>query len=264
MASSSSTYTLGMTYSQPLNLTTREMRRHLEGYAGGYYYGGSGGGGTSAPPPATAPLPAAAPASPTASASDLQVMIAAIPTAQDGQVISAEYHNALRAALIAMANRLGLGTINEEITVTNAPRLVAITGTPAWEVDVGIAKKAAAATGALRGWMELDLPDGARIKKMAVFAANDGAGTMRLKLRRQKVTDSTTADLISIDITANDSSRGLEGDVTLPGLSLGAAAIEETRLVNNREYKYLLIAELDAGVATKEATITTVQVVLGK
>ena len=62
--------------------------------------------------------------------SDLQVLIASIPIAQDGQVISAEYHNGLRAALIAMANRLGLGTISEEITVTNAPSCGACRAAP--------------------------------------------------------------------------------------------------------------------------------------
>lgn len=245
-----------------------KLKYYAQPNVGGYYYygGGGGGGGSAAPtaPPAAAPAPAG-PASPTASASDLQVMIASIPIAQDGQVISAEYHNGLRAALIAMANRLGLGTISEEITVTNAPRFFKVDGQGEWKADVGQVKKASADTGALRGWMELDLPDGARIKKMVVYAANDSAGTMRVELRRQKMTDpASIADLISIDVANNDATTGKEGDVTLPGSGMGAAAIEETRAVNNREYKYLLVAELDAGVSGKEARLTGVQVLLGK
>jgi len=229
------------------------------------YYGGYTGGAAPAPTPTPAPTPPpAAPASPTASASDLQVMMAAIPAAFDGQVITADHHNALVAALTAIANHLGLGVISEEITVTNAPRLETIDGATNWAQDLGSVKKASATTGNLRGWMEFDLPDGARIKKMAVFASNDAAGTMRVKLRRQKITDSTTADLISIDITGTDAAHGVEGDVTLPGSSLGAAAIEETRVVNNRDFKYLLVAELDTGVSGKEAKITAVQVVCGK
>jgi hypothetical protein len=262
---SSSITSMGMikyTALQPKQSAYFQLPGYLGGYSGGYYGGVGGGAAPSAPAPA--PAAPAAPAGPTASASDLQVMMAAIPTAFDGQVITADHHNALREALIAMANRLGLGVISEEITITNAPRFIAMTGGSAWDEDAGIVKKASATTGALRGWMEFDLPDGARIKKMAVFASNDAAGAMRVKLRRQKVTDSTTADLISIDITGTDAAHGVEGDVTLPGLSLGAAAIEETRLVNNREFKYLLVAELDTGVAGKEAKITAVQVVCGK
>jgi len=172
---------------QPAEPTIQKYKTY---YNPGYYYYGGGGGGSSAPAPAPAPGPAAAAPAPSAvtasSVSDLQVLIASIPIAQDGQVISAEYHNGLRAALIAMANRLGLGTISEEITVTNAPQMSAMTGGGAWEYDIGVVKKPTSGTGDLRGWMEFDLPDGARIKKMQVFAATDsGNGTMHVKLLRQ-------------------------------------------------------------------------------
>lgn len=227
-----------------------------------------GAGTGSAAPPAAAPPAAAPPAAPMSqgsTVSDLQVLIASIPIAQDGQVISAEYHNSVRAAFIAMANRLGLGTIAEEIHVTNAPRLTKVEGQGEWKHEVGQVKKAAADTGALRGWMEMDLPDGARIKKMNVFAASDAAnGTMKLKLRRQSVSSTAGDDLIEIDVANNDAAAVKNADVTLPGTTFGSAAIEEARIVDNTKYKYLFVAELDGGVATKEAKILSVQVVLGK
>lgn len=235
-------------------------------YIPGYYYGGgSTGGGSSAPPAQAAPA-AAAPTVTASTVSDLQVLIASIPLAQDGQVISAEYHNGLRAALIAMANRLGLGTISEEITVTNAPHLLVMDGGSAWETDLGVAKKPTAAAGNLRGWMEFDLPDGARIKKMQVFAGTEsGNGTMRAKLRRQSITNASASDdLIAVDVADNDATAIKEAEVTLPGSTLSAAAIEETRFVDNRKYKYLFVAELDAGVAAKNARITAIKVLLGK
>lgn len=257
--------TYSVNYSQQQQLQNVVAKQNY--YYGGYYYGGVGGG-SSTPTPTPTPTPApAAPASPTSSVTDLQVMIAAIPIAQDGQVISAEYHNALRAALIAMANRLGLGTISDEITITNAPHFTKVDGTGLneWKAEAGIAKKLSADTGIFRGWMELDLPDGARIKKMAVFAANDSAGTMRVKLRRQSVSNSTASDLlVSIDVTNNDETLPKQGDVTLPETTLSAAAIEETRIVDNRKYKYLFIAELDNGVSAHEAKILAVQIICGK
>ena len=235
-------------------------------YIPGYYYGGGSTGGGSSAPPSQAPPAAAAPTITASTVSDLQVLIASIPLAQDGQVISAEYHNGLRAALIAMANRLGLGTISEEITVTNAPHLLAMDGGGAWETDIGVAKKPTATAGNLRGWMEFDLPDGARIKKMQVFASTEsGNGTMRTKLRRQSITNASASDdLIAVDVADNDATAIKEADVTLPGSTLGAAAIEETRFVDNRKYKYLFVAELDGGVAAKNARITAIKVLLGK
>ena len=217
-----------------------------------------------APAPAPGAAPAAPPVSQGSTVSDLQVLIASIPIAQDGQVISAEYHNSVRAAFIAMANRLGLGIIAEEIHVTNAPRLTKVEGVAEWKHDLGHVKKATADAVALKGWMEMDLPDGARIKKMNVFAANDAAGTMKLKLRRQSVSSTTGDDLIAITVANNDAATVKDGDVTLPDTTMGAAAIEEARIVDNTKYKYLFVADLESAAANKDAKILSVQVVLGK
>jgi hypothetical protein len=219
---------------------------------------GGGGGGTQAPPATPTPTVTAS------TVSDLQVLIASIPIAQDGQVITAEYHNNLRAALIAMANRLGLGTISEEITITTPPRLFAMAGGGAWDHDVGVVKKPNDG-GGRRGWMELDLPDGARIKRMQVYATTEsGNGEMRVKLQRRSVSNpGASDDLVSIDITNNDAATPKPGEVTLPSSTL-AEAIEAARIVDNRKYKYVFIAELDNGSGEKKAAINAVQVVLGK
>jgi hypothetical protein len=52
--------------------------------------------------------------------------------------------------------------------------------------------------------------------------------------------------------------------VTLPARRWAPRRIEETRIVDNRKYKYLVVAELEDGVAAKNARITAIQVVLGK
>jgi len=263
MSSSSSNYSAASAYVQSGQNIKYMIREGAASYYGGYYYGGGGGGGTT-PPPAAAPPPASAPAVTATTVSDLQVLISAIPIAQDGDVITADYHNSVRSAFIAMANRLGLGIITEEIFITNAPNLFKVDGQGEWKNELGQVKKAAADTGALRGWMELDLPDGARIKKMNVYASNDTAGTMKVKLRRQSVSSSAGDDLIAIDVANNDASTVKDGDVTLPGSTLGNSAIEEARSVDNQKYKYLFVAELDGGVSGKEAKILSMQVVLGK
>jgi hypothetical protein len=99
-----------------------------------------------------------------------------------------------------------------------------------------------------------------------VFATRGGGGALKVKLKRQRITDSTvTPDLISIDIAAGaDATRGTEGDVTVPGTGAGAVAIEEYRVVNNREHKYLFTAELDGVDAATTAQIGAIQIVCGR
>ena len=217
------------------------------------------------PAPPTPPTPA----TPTATASDLQILMSSIPIAQDGHVITADFHNALRLALVAIANRLGIGPVSEEITITNAPRLSPVTGAAAWDHDYGFVKKGSGigvVSGNVRGWMEMELPDGARIKKMAVFGTTTGAGTLKIKLRRQKIADpSVVTDLVVIEIPDGfDTTKGMEGDVTVPGTGAGNVAIEEFRIVNNREQKYLLIAELDTIDQLTSAQFHSVQIVCGR
>jgi hypothetical protein len=219
-------------------------------------------------PPTPLPVPQTpVPVSPTATASDLQILISSVPIAQDGHVITADFHNALRLALVAIANHLGVGPVAEEITITNAPRLSPVAGSTPWEHEYGLAKKPGSTqSGNVRGWMEVELPDGARIKKMMVFGTTNGVGTLKIKLKRQKITDPVVnTDLIVIEIPdAADASKGIEGDVTVPGTGAGAVAIEEYRIVNNREQKYLLIAELDGVNTDTTAQFHSVQIVCGR
>ena len=200
----------------------------------------------------------------TTTTSDLQVMISDIPLAQDGDVITADYPNALRQALVAIANRLGVGPVEDDITISNAPRLSPLVGTTPWAHDFGLVRRPAEFVGGVRGWMEVDLPHGARIRKMVIFATN-GPGPMKVKLKRQKITDPTVAtDLIVIDVPNNaDASKGIEGDVTVgPGAS--AVAIEESRIVNNREQTYLIAVEQDGSNADKPGQLNAVQIVCGR
>ena len=110
--------------------------------------------------------------------------------------------------------------------------------------------------------MELELPDGARIKRMVVFGRNASStsstttSVLRVQLRRQSITNPATSQtLIELTIGDADLTRGVDSEVTLPGLGAGTATIEEFRIVNNREHKYLFIAELDSIDANTTAQI---------
>ena len=256
-------------YATPLKVATllRETSPLYKAYTGG-----------SSTPPAQAAPPApaaAAPASPTASASDLQILLASIRPAQDGEVITAEDHNALRSAMVAIANRLGLGPVSDEVTVTIVPQLRegsdgAASTVPVlpWAQDYGVAVKPTNSTAGtlVKGWMEADLPEGARIKKIVAYATMTGSGTLKVRLIRQKVTDPAVRSVLA-EMTvppAADMSKGVEADVTLPGTGSGFTAIEEFRVVNNREQKYLLTAEITDAATVTAAKIACVQIVCGQ
>ena len=224
------------------------------------------------------PAPAPQPASPTAAASSLQILIASIRPAQDGQVITAEDHNALRTALVAIANRLGLGTVTEEITVTVVPQFLPggyeTNGTPSeWTHQMGVATQGSeTSVNPLRGWMEVELPEGARIKKMVAYATatlsgtGDNAGKLKIRLVRQKITDDASKALLAeISVASGKSlSEGSEADITVPSAGgAGVTAIEEYRKVNNREFKYLLTAEINSTSTVSGAKLTCVQIVCG-
>jgi len=202
----------------------------------------------------------------TETTSALQVMIADIPIARDGDIITADYPNALRGALVAVADRLGVGPVDEDITITNAPRLSPFAGMTEWDHDVGLVRRPAAIATGVRGWMEVDLPHGSRIKRMVVFATN-GTGAMRVRLIRQKITNPTVVnDLIVINVPNNaDITKGIEGDVTASSFttSASAVAIEEARLVNNREQQYLVAVEQDGTNADKPGQLNAIQIVCG-
>jgi hypothetical protein len=207
---------------------------------------------------------ASQPGSTTEATSDLQVMIADIPIAQDGDMITADYPNALRQALVAVADRLGVGPLEEDITITNAPRLNPFFGMTEWDHDVGLVRRPATFTTGVRGWMAVDLPHGSRIKRMVIFATN-GNGPMKVRLKRQKINDPVvTVDLIVIDVPNNaDITKGIEGDVTASGFSTSSVPIEESRLVNNREQKYIVAVEQDGATADKPGQLAAVQIVCG-
>jgi hypothetical protein len=125
--------------------------------------------------------------------------------------------------------------VTQEITVSNAPRLFPVAGMAPWDHEYGIVKKPAelVPTGAttVAGWMELELPDGARIKKMSVFGTvtGGGDGALTIKLKRQRIINpSSPVDLIAIKVPdGNDATKGLDGDVTGGDTGIGPNGIEE-------------------------------------
>jgi hypothetical protein len=109
---------------------------------------GSGRGGLGelphlTPPPVSAPPVPVTPPAPVPPANTpatrLQVLLASIPRAEDGHIITAEYHNALRSALLAIADQFNIGLADLSFARTFAPAFLPIETIPYWTLRSGIA-----------------------------------------------------------------------------------------------------------------------------
>ena len=210
--------------------------------------------GPTTPPPAPTPQPASA----TASATDLQVLMSQIPVADDGDVIRSEHFNLMRAALFELAGRLGVGPVQTDMVSSIVPSFFKQATDPEWTAEYGMAK--ASATGQTKGWMEVELPDGARLQEMKVFAKRAGPGAFNVVLKRKKITDPTdTVDLITVPITATSDAKVGETAAVKVAVS-DPSALEEYRKIDNRTYNYLLVAEVTLA-ATETAQVNAVQIV---
>src|SRR5262245_38116019 len=91
---------------------------------------------------------------------DLQSLVNAIPIAEDGRVITSLYHNSLRAALLAIADKLGADPASGTVTLTFAPSFFPSGGNESpWSLSEGVATKPPGAS-STRGWFPLQLPEG--------------------------------------------------------------------------------------------------------
>ena len=233
------------------------------GIIGGGFGGGFGGGSTGGGPPAPTPTPTQ-PASATASATDLQILMAQIPTADDGDVIRSEHFNLMRAALFEIAGRLGVGPVQTTMTVSVVPALLPQQANPAWTLDQG----SASGTGQnVRGWMEVELPDGSRIQEMKAFGKHTGVTNQFFAyLRRRKITDPAGVDeLIKLQIpVGTNAATGESAQLKVPAST--PDELDEFRKVDNRTYNYVLVAEANlaaaaGNTAADTASLNAVQIV---
>jgi hypothetical protein len=175
--------------------------------------------------------------------SDLQTLVNAIPNAQDGNIITSNYHNTIKAALQAMASQLeATAPGSQTVNLTVQPNFVP-NGT-AWTVALGSAKSVAGSN----GFIPLNLPDGATINQMVVIGAQTSppaTGFASLLVLPLAGTVGTT--LILIDLSTGGNPFTLTGSPNVPGLT--ASALKDMETVQNSLFKYAIQSSvLGAGV----------------
>jgi hypothetical protein len=185
---------------------------------------------------------------------DIQTLINAIPDAQDGNVITSDYHNTIKTALAAIAGQLGAGTSGQSNAVTLVPNFLPAPGNP-WNVNIGVATDAAGSN----GWMPVYLPDGAAIQQMVAIGAKTATATQGVvSLLIQPLADTTTTTLILIDLSPAGNPFHLTGFPSVPGA--GPNGLRDLQTVKNSVNKYLIRAQTFSNVPAT-VTINTLRVV---
>lgn len=233
--------------------------------------GTTGGSGTTPPPPTGGTTTPAAPSGPGA---NLLALLAAIPIAGDGQVISADYHNSLRSALIGLANQMGMGLTTPTTSYSFAPAFFPIGGT-AWTVSANPNLIAASAAGANPdGWLPVHLPDGQTIQGMTVTGklTTPAPTTFSVTLYREDVTagGSGPTSLIAVTLQTQSGVFTQSGQITTgsaasspAALLLQQATLQDLQLIDNSQYKYFLRATVTGAGGATVAEIDAIQILIG-
>src|SRR4051812_20039506 len=118
---------------------------------------------------------------------------------QDGDVISSETYNLLRAAILEIAGSIGSGPTGQPVIVTVLPTFVMNKAGPAWVVEDGVVHPPGG--GGADGILSLQLPNGVSLQSMTAIGRRSGAVDLfDLKLLRQPLNASVATPLITIHL----------------------------------------------------------------
>lgn len=238
--------------------------------------GSTSGSSTTPPPPPT--TPSTTPTTTAAgSSANLQPLLAAIPIAVDGQVIAADHHNSLRAALIAMAGEMGMGLTAPTTTFTFMPAFLQ-SGIlqQNWTFDHFAATTAITNTNP-DGWLPVQLPDGQRIQSMTVSGKRIGGTApknFQVKLLRQLITgpeSEAPTVLITLALEALTGPFSVSGSVIPAAMPATAAvslitqaAAEEQKLIDTSNYKYFVQATATTVDSASSCEIDAIQITVSQ
>ncbi len=214
---------------------------------------------------------------------EIQLLLNAIPIANDGQVIYSEYHNSLRKALMAIANRLGL-TVEPlaELAILNfAPNFLPVSNhpedDPAWEVTLNKASIPLNIAGAnvnVRGGFVVQMPDGADIQSMIVRGKrvdddnkDKNPKSLNVALNRIKfdLADAKPTPIIEIELKAEKSVFKKEKPIETSDLEDSDEVTKRARIldrqrIKNATHQYFVTAHYSDGDDSARFEIHSIQI----
>jgi hypothetical protein len=203
---------------------------------------------------------------PTTPLGTAQDVLAAIPVAEDGEVIRSGYHNSLRDALQALLAEVAVG---RGPVAPLSPALLQVGQDPQWAIGPGVAQAQAPPTGKAdaNGWLPLELPHGGYIQNLTVSGRRTGSmKEFTLELARQAIStdQQPQTDVLASDDLSNETAAFLKA---LPATSpttanLTAQQVEERRRIDNTKFKYYVTAVVTQASNGAVAQLNSIQVVV--
>lgn len=236
----------------------------------------------SQPPTKTSPTTSPqSTAPPPANVTELQNLLRSIPIAVPGAVISSEYHNALRGAVMALGQALGVTFASPFDVVSLTPSFHKTSGAKAGGWSIGeFRAEANGDINAVSGWQSVSLPDGAVVKSMTVTGKQTknlktlAVGILRYPIGNNKRPEAVPSYILTSrvhnipdeQLTAYSQQNVpldalSENEKALAGVNLPNVLMERTR-IDNTQYRYILeaTATFTAQSQSPDVTIDSIQI----
>ena len=205
-------------------------------------------------------------------AANLEELLDQVETANEGEPITPDFHNSLKAVVEALARQTGKST-SARAVLTLAPAFLPHEHGPNWVLSNGVAKASRAEDGDgndqqvdAHGWLPVQLPDGARIQSMTVRGRRDGnLKVFAVALVRAPIAFEEPTTIIGIPL--HNASEKFEETETVKGRSRfsgrrffddqdsSAAEIEDLQRINNNDYIYFVVAVCAVSSENAEAIV---------
>jgi hypothetical protein len=173
-----------------------------------------------------------------------------IPVATDGNVITSDYHNSLRTAVLVLANLFDSQQPRPSVTVTVVPAFAVHGAGPAWVIDDGYAGPAAGGTagGSADGILPVQLPDGMSLDSMTVIGRRNGqVGGFDVLFSRQLLSTVRPTPLIALDLSGAADPFSVSSGINIT--DPGAGGPEAYKVINNSKFKYFVTASISGAAA---------------
>lgn len=186
---------------------------------------------------------------------ELQILLNALPVAQEGHVITSAHINALRTAILNLAAKIGGAALSPTQLVNFMPAFAPAEQSPTWSLKDGVAKAGPNANGgSASGWLPLQLPDGLAIQAMTVLGHKTGTITSFNVELFKVALDGTEAQAV---ITTALSRAADQFNVT-------TQASGTPPVIDNKSTGYFVTADVAYTGAESQARIFAIQVICSR
>ncbi|MGD1095372.1 MAG: hypothetical protein ABSB35_25680 [Bryobacteraceae bacterium] len=189
---------------------------------------------------------------------DIQTLVNNIPDAQDGNVITSDYHNTIKTALQAIAGTLAGTSSGQTVTVNVPVNFLPVAGSTPWSVKVGFAEDP---SNSCDGWAPLTLPDGAVLRQLVAIGVKTSPATIGSVNLIAVPINGPTTNLNNVFLaTINLAGVAIMNPFTISVPAQVTSALAGSLTVQNAQFKYVVEANVALSPAPASITLYAIQV----